>query len=188
MSKFENLAAYVADMKGGIEHFKTTQRAHNIAAHFCAVAAISLFVKDGNLEGAKQFREALDTNAKQNQFVKWLCDSSGGVGNSTVIQFAENKFRKNKEATADNMAALAGRIAELEGGESFLKYKQQPKVTQYNAESVRDKVLGTIKRVLSSDKSEAVSDEHRVWVQDIEADIRRLFANKPCPAMPANAK
>ena len=149
MSKFSNLAAYVADMKGGIEHFKTTQKAHNVAAHFCALAAISLFVKDGNLEGAKQFREALDTNAKQNQFVKYICDKSGKAGNGTVIQFRENKFSKNKEATPEHMTALATAIPALEAGESFLKYKQEKKVTTYNAEGVRDKVLGTIKRVLA---------------------------------------
>ena len=182
MSKFDNLAAYISDMKGGIAHFKSIQTSHNKAAHFCAVASMALFLKDGNLESAKQFRETLDTNGKQNQFVKWVCDMSGVVGKSTVIQFTDKKFTKNPEATDEHMAAI--NIAALETGETFLKYKQEAIVNTYNAETIRDKVLSTVKRVLTNDRSVAVNDEHRKWVEELQSNIKKLFADSPCPAIP----
>ena len=179
--QFTKLSDFTADIAGGIAYFKSIQASHDKVAHLCAVGTMAMFLKDGNLESAKQFRDVLNTNAKQRQFTMWLCDMS-----NKAIQFADNKFSKHPKATDEMVQAID--IAALEAGDSFLKYKQEAKVTVYNAETVRDKVLRTIKSILSSDKQEAVNDEHLNWVRDIESEIKAVFASKPCPAIPADAK
>ena len=157
-----------------LTQFKTAQTRHNSLAQICAVMALTQFTVDGNLDPAKQFREVLDTSAKQNAFSKWMGDMS-----NKCVQFADKKFTKRDDATDERMAAIDLVKAR---DTKMLTYKQVPVDTTYNVDDVQSKVEGAFNRFLTGKRMSAVDAETRTWVEARLSEVKAIFTANPYTA------
>ena len=161
------------DFPTALKQFRAAQNRHNLLAQTCAVMSLQQYIADGNLDPAKQFREALDTTAKQNAFVKWLSDMSNGT-----VQFSDKKFTKRHDATEEQMAGIDIEKAEVT---IMLTYKQEAAEQTYNAATIRKKVEQTLKRFITGQRIRAETDEIREWAEDIIPKVLRVFDENPVP-------
>lgn len=194
----------------GIAALVTSQKNFDFYGQWCAEAAMSSAIVDGNYDAFAQVWRTLGNNTRRNQLVVWAAEMSGGVVNFKV---QKNELKSVTKSTRDGTQEIIdGLLHRDEAGELVLddegkaglcpqfvekiqadenhvfRYKQ-PKAEgtkKFYADELKTAMARVLKRYGNTDKLEPARVEDAEFMASLREKFNGIFSDLPVPATPAS--
>ena len=138
------------DFETALKAFCKAQADHDVSAQRCAVTSLEHYIAHGDTDFFRRFREAMSTNAKKDQLVKWAVHVSGNC-----IVFADGNFKQQEGVTPERIKAI-----DLEAATAIdmLTFRQKAEIKDFTGEDVVAKLSAVVKRMSNSEKFKATGN------------------------------